>query len=207
MMDAQGNPIPAAPAVPPAQPAQVVVDAGQWDQLRTEHATMRDQGNQLLATNQQMATQLQALEAQLRDLDPRGPDPERRLKASLEALKKLPEYKHDGKITWSAFLNERKRWIKLYSMEQHASEDFQKNCLLFSIKDKAGEMMEDLETDDVIAGLSLDQLLKRLTELFQPPAESAIFKQSFEERKQKPREDMVEYMASKEALYKKAYSK
>ena len=167
---------------------------------------MRQEGAQMVQANQQLTEQLQAVQTQLQGLNTGGQG-NARLTASLQGLKGMPVYKHDGKTTWSAFLHERKRWIKVYSMQEHANEDFQKSCLLYSIKGKAGEMMEDLETEGQIDALSLEQLLDKLGELFQPPAESAIFKQAFEERKQGPREDMVEYMASKEALYRKAYAK
>ena len=124
------------------------------------------------------------------------------------ALKTMPIYEHhQGKEkgkTWSTYLMERRDWVKIMNYDDE-QDLFLKNALLYSLKGTAKDMSSVIGNEEEIGQMSCSQVLKCLTELFEPPVEGALKKQEFKSRKQAKQEDIVHYFTTKEALFTRAY--
>ena len=132
---------------------------------------------------------------------------DRRMKVALHAVKDGPKYTHcpSNRQTWQGFITRRKRWGKLYAFDETSDARVLKESLMLSLEGVAGEMATSMATDEEIDAMTYDQLIKNLTDLFQPPAESELAKSEFRGRKQGNREDIMSYLSQKEALFKRAY--
>ena len=133
---------------------------------------------------------------------------ERWEKKMASALRTMPKYEHhsgnEKGRSWSTYLMERRDWIRVMQY-QDESDFFLKNALLYSLKGTAKDMSNVIGTEEEISNMTCEQVLKLLTELYEPPAEAQLKKQEFKSLKQSKNEDIVHYFATKESLWAKAY--
>ena len=95
--------------------------------------------------------------------------------------------------------------MRLYNItEQELGEAWHKSLLMSMLRGTAREMVTGQE--DTLQGMALQEMLRSLGEVFQPQAESELFRQDFKARKQTAAEDIIRYLSSKEAMFRRAYA-
>ena len=128
-------------------------------------------------------------------------------KRAQKLIQHQPKYSHEqtSKRTWQMFQSERKDFFEGHGITiDTIGEDYHKRYLMMALQGKAREMIVGIEDD--LKAKPYDGMLQQLTEQFSPRFESELLKSQFKARKQGRLEDIITYLSSKEALYRRAYA-
>ena len=178
-------------------------------QLEALCAQMQAEGERLMQDNQNrqqenvnLRATVEGMQQQFQQVQAARADQQQ---TAYKYANRAPEYHHDGKKSWTVFLSERRDWMRLYNItEQELGEAWHKSLLMSMLRGTAREMVTGQE--DTLQGMALQEMLRSLGEVFQPQAESELFRQDFKARKQTAAEDIIRYLSSKEAMFRRAYA-
>ena len=163
-------------------------------EMQRQRAYFLQQLGQANQANENMRAQFQQALAATQDAQ----------KNAQKAARLQPEYSHDGKKSWTVFCAEREDWMRLHEIGIGViAEDWHKNAVIASLKGTAREMITGQE--ERLRGLPWAQFQKELEGVFQPIAETELMRQEFKRKQQGAQEDIVRYLSTKEALFRRAY--
>ena len=188
--------------IDPNDPIAIVAELTRQREHAGQQLALVNQENQQLRTLlQNQAQQQQQLEAQIQGAVAARQDI---MVLAGKVANRQPTYSHDGTQSWTVFMSERTDWARLYNIERgNVGDEWHKNALIASLKGTAREMITGQE--EHLRQLNWDDFIRQLESTFQPAGESKLMKDEFKQRKQAAQEDIVRYLSTKEALFRRAF--
>ena len=181
----------------------VVVSKADIENWQRQFAEMETMANNMKLQNDTLQTQVRDLTANQGAARQAVEDLRKRAQ---KLIQHQPKYTHEqtSKRTWQMFLSERLDFFEGHGITiDTIGEEYHKKYLMMALGGRAREMVVGIEDD--LKAKPYDAMVKQLGEQFSPRFESELMKSQFKARKQQRLEDILTYLSSKEALYRRAY--
>ena len=184
------------------------------DQMQAQIAALQQE---LLAERQARQTLQQAIETNAANnaglvqaaanlIAGNNPNDQEKIKAACRAnITKGPKY--NGKRSFRVFASEFEIWRAVNRVSEIADVDFHKFLLLSCMEETAAQMVQGYGQGSAVwaQSLTLATYQEQISAVFQPPIESEIARDQFENRVQRKDEDISTYITSKTNLFHAAY--
>ena len=182
----------------------VVLPSAQFEQWKKQYQEMEQLAHLMKQQNETLQGQVQSLTASQGAARIAVEDLRKRAQ---KLIQHQPKYSHENpsKRTWQMFQSERQDFFEGHGITiDTIGEDYHKRYLMMALQGRAREMIVGIEDD--LKAKNYAGMIQQLTEQFAPRQECELLKSQFRARKQGRGEDVITYLSSKEALYRRAYA-